>query len=296
MPAGVFRRAGHPGAPDPRCERSVQAITTVKRVNFHVVGADRSIAAGAHREIEAARVREESRWRRALAIGIVGTVLIHFLVLIAFRDTVVVLRDTSSASGPPRGDIRPAGGGSGLTMVEVRPEQPAAQPVVEEVPVPIPVPDPVEVVVPEEVEEPVPEPEPAPDPELIGTPSEAGTGGPGDGGQGGSADGPDAGDGDGLGGGGSGSGGPAAIVPPRPRGLFIPPPGRPASARGQEITVWVFVSEAGRVDRNTVRLEPPTSDARYNQRLIQSVSEWVFDPARQEGRAVSTWFPFQIIL
>jgi hypothetical protein len=268
----------------------------VNRANFHVVSADRSIAAGAHREIEAARIREESRWRRALAIGIVGTVLIHLLVLLAFRETVIVPRETSSAAGPPRGDIRPAGGGSGLTMVEVRPERPAAEPIVEETPVPVPVPEPIEVVVPEEREEPAPEPDLTPEPVVIGAPSAPGAGGPGDGGQGGSSDGPAAGDGDGLGGGGDGSDGPSAIIPPTPRGLFIPPPGRPSSARGQEITVWVFVTEAGRVDRNTVRLEPPTSDSRYNQRLIQSVSEWVFDPARQDGRAVSTWYPFQIIL
>jgi hypothetical protein len=99
-----------------------------------------------------------------------------------------------------------------------------------------------------------------------------------------------------LGGGGDGDGGESRIIPPTPRGVFIPPPGRPNSARGQEITVWVFVTERGRVERNTVRLEPPTSDSRYNQRLIQSVSEWVFDPARQEGRAVPVWYPFQIIL
>lgn len=265
----------------------------MNRATFQVFDAKHSIAVGAHGEIERARVREESRWRRALAIGILGTVLVHFLLLIAFRETVMIPRSTDSAAGPPRGDIRPAGGGSGLTMIEVRPER-AAEPVVEEVPVPVPVPEPVVVVVPEEVNEPVPDPDP--NPVLIGTPSTPGVGGPGDGGQGGSSDGPAAGDGDGLGGGGTGAGGPPAVVPPRPRGIFIPPQGMPSSARGQEITVRVFVSETGHVDRSTVRLEPPTSDSRYNQRLIQSVAEWRFDPARQEGRAVSTWYNFQIIL
>jgi hypothetical protein len=86
------------------------------------------------------------------------------------------------------------------------------------------------------------------------------------------------------------------VIPPTPRGIFIPPPGRPASARGQEITVWVFVRENGRVDGDQVRLEPPTSDSRYNRRLMQSVAEWVFDPARQNGRAVPAWYPFQVIL
>jgi hypothetical protein len=86
------------------------------------------------------------------------------------------------------------------------------------------------------------------------------------------------------------------VVPPTPRGVFIPPAGRPANARGKEITVQVFVTESGRVDRNQIKLEPPTSDSRYNQRLMQSVGEWVFDPARRAGRPVSTWYAFQIIL
>jgi hypothetical protein len=250
---------------------------------------------GADRDrIAADRALEDERWRKARSIAVIGTVLLHFLALILFRESIVPVTSESAAEGPAMGDVRPAGGGSGLTMVDVRVTRPQPPRVEEEVPVPVPVPvvEPEEVVIEEEVEEPAVTPElPA-----VAPPSQPGVGGSGTGGQGGTTSGPGTGSGDGLGGGGNGDGGASTIIPPTPRGIFIPPPGRPASARGQEITVWVFVSAAGRVDRRTVRLEPPTSDSRYNQRLIESVSEWVFDPARQGGQPVPVWYPFQIIL
>lgn len=241
--------------------------------------------------IAAARALEDHRWRRARSIGIIGTVLLHFLVLILFRQTDLPTSSVSSAAGPPAGDVRAAaGGGSGLTMVEVRPAQAPPQ---EEVPVPVPTPVPEEIVIePEEVEVSTPDPEPLGDP----VPSLPGVGQPGTGGQDGQATGPGTATGTGDGAGGGGDQGAAQIIPPRPRGIFIPPSGPPSSARGQEITVWVFVRETGRVDENTIRLEPPTGDSRYDRRLIQSVAEWVFDPATQEGRAVPVWYPFQIIL
>jgi hypothetical protein len=232
----------------------------------------------------AAKQREERRWRRARSAGIIGTVVIHFLLLILFRQVAVPPPSQETVAGPPAGDIRPAAGGSGLTMVEVRPEQP---PPVEEVTIPVPVPEEI-VITPEEVEVAAPSPEPVPEV----TPSLPGSTAPG---AGGDQQGPATGAGVAAGGG-DGGGGTAEVVPPTPRGVFIPPPGQPASARGQEITVWVYVTDRGRVERNSVRLEPPTSDSRYNQRLIQSVAEWVFDPARQEGMAVAVWYPFQIIL
>src|SRR5690606_26846955 len=184
------------------------------------------------------------------------------------------------------------GGGGGMAMIELRQVQPPAPEVVVE-PVPEPVPEPEEVVVePEQVVIATPPAEP----DLLGAPAEAGASTPGEGGQGGAGSGPATGGGEGAGGGGEGEEGASRIIPPTPRGIFIPPPGRPASARGQEITVWVFVNESGRADRNQIRLEPPTSDARYNPRLMQSVAEWVFGPATQAGRPVAVWYPFQIIL
>jgi len=242
----------------------------------------------------AVREREEERWRRARSIGIIGTVLLHLALLLLFRQAAVPAQSTAAA-GPARGDVRAsAGGGSGMTMVEIRPESRLPEEVQQPVPVPAQLPD-----LPREIIVATPAPAPSPAPALTPPASLPGTGAPGTGGDEGLAEGPGSGTGTGTGDGGGGGddgGGVARIVPPTPRGVFIPPAGRPNSARGQEITVWVFVTEAGRVQRSSVRLEPPTSDSRYNQRLIQSVSEWVFDPARQGGRAIPVWYPFQIIL
>lgn len=252
-----------------------------------VVGGTRAL--GDAERLARAREREQRRWHRARSIGIAGAVLLHLLFLLLGGRSEMAPPAPGAAAGPPAGDLSAAaGGGSGMTMIEIRPEQ---APPPEEVPQPIPVP--VEVIVPPPVPTPS-TPAPTPDPGPAVTPSLPGTGGPGSGGDDGPAAGP--GSGTGAGGGGTSDGGAAQITPPTPRGIFIPPQGQPSSARGQEITVWVFVRETGRVDRGTIRLEPPTSDSRYNQRLMQSVSEWVFDPARQGGRAIPAWYPFQIIL
>jgi hypothetical protein len=82
------------------------------------------------------------------------------------------------------------------------------------------------------------------------------------------------------------------VVPPAPRGMIMPPTNR--DLRGTEVEVWVFVDERGRVVADSTRLEPPTRDRRFNQELIRQAAEWVFEPARQEGEAVASWFPYRI--
>ncbi len=82
------------------------------------------------------------------------------------------------------------------------------------------------------------------------------------------------------------------VVPPSPRGMIIPPTNR--SLRGQEIQVWVFIDEGGRVVADSTRLEPPTSDRGFNRRLMEEAAQWVFEPARQGGLPVSAWFPYTI--
>lgn len=257
---------------------------------FTSLDVGRAFGPGAAERLAAVRAAENERWRRARAVGTIGTAIIHLLIFLFFGRTALPPSERFSPAGPPAGDVRAAaGGGSGLTMIEVRPERPQPEEVVIE---PVPVPEEV-VIEPEPVEEPEVAPDPDPGPTA---PSLPGVEAPGPGGEGGPATGPGTATGTGEGAGGTGEEGTSAVVPPRPRGIFIPPSGRPDSARGQEITVWVFVGENGRVDRNTVRLEPPTSDSRYNQRLMQSVAEWVFDPARQNGQPIPAWYPFEVIL
>jgi hypothetical protein len=60
--------------------------------------------------------------------------------------------------------------------------------------------------------------------------------------------------------------------------------------RGHEVTVWVFINQAGAVD--SVRLEPPTPDGRYNADLIREARDWVFEPALQRGRPVAMWWSY----
>jgi hypothetical protein len=232
--------------------------------------------------------RADARWHRALGAGLFIAVVVHLALLFSFR-TSAIPEAPFTAAGPNRGDVRAAaGGGEGLTMIELR--SPAA-PAAEEVPTPVPVPAPV----PEIVVEPQDQPDPALEEADVPV-SLPGIGEQGSGGEGGSATGPGTATGTGQGGGGADDSGDAGLIAPRPRGILIPPAGRPASARGQEITVWVFVTSAGRVLTDSTRLEPPTSDGRYNNRLRQTVADWVFEPARRAGRAVGAWYPFQIIL
>jgi hypothetical protein len=58
--------------------------------------------------------------------------------------------------------------------------------------------------------------------------------------------------------------------------------------------VWVFVDERGRVVSDSTRLEPPTSDRDFNQRLIHSAAEWTFRPALRGGNLVASWFPYTL--
>jgi hypothetical protein len=232
--------------------------------------------------------RTDVVWRRAFVRGMVIAVVLHLVLLLIFRTTRMP-PSPFSAAGPQAGDYRAAeGGGSGLTMIEVREQRQPPAPEVVPVPVPVPAEVPVEV--------PVERPAPVPDPGVVATPTQQGTGGPGTGGDAGQATGPGTAAGTGQGGGGTEDEGRSGIVAPRPRGMILPPPDRPRSARGQEVTVWVFVTERGRVVSDSTRLDPPTPDSRYNERLRRSAAEWVFEPARRAGQAVSAWYPYQIIL
>ncbi len=232
--------------------------------------------------------RADRVWHRVLGVGLLLALLIHLVILLAFRTTSLP-PSPFAAAGPPMGDYRAAaGGGGGMEQVVVREErqQPA-----EEEPVPEPeiVPD-VPVVV---VETP-PQPEPTPLPDVavsapgVGTTPDPGTAG--------ESAGPGTATGTGQGGGGSAEEGRSGMIAPVPRGMILPPSERPRNVRGREVTVWVFVTERGRVVSDSTRLDPPTPDNGYNQRLKRSAAEWSFEPARRAGRAIAAWYPYQIIL
>lgn len=191
-----------------------------------------------------------------------------------------------AAAGPRAGDAVAAPGSAdgGLEVVALAPTTP--QPVVPP-PEPLPIPEVTMEVAPE------PEPEIAP-PELDATQLDrlqalAGTGNT-------------ATEAAGLEGAtGRGNAGTAAegrrrVTPPTPRGLILPPADRPGDVRGREVGVWVFVTRTGTVVPDSTRLEPPTGDGDFDERLRQQAAEWVFEPARRGGEAVAEWFRYVIVL
>lgn len=208
------------------------------------------------------RRRERKIWRTGLLVS----VLFHLVIFFGWRGNVIP-PSPFAAAGPRAGDDRAARGSMQAMTLRAPPSIPV---------VPPPVPIAVDVAVePVEFEDAV-EIDPA---SLIG-------------------DAPGLGDlpgletGTGKGDGGNSDQGRYRLEPASPRGMIIPPANK--GLRGTEVQVWVFVDETGRVVADSTRLDPPTRDGDFNRRLIREASDWSFRPARQEGRAVASWFPYKI--
>lgn len=201
--------------------------------------------------------REREVWR----LGLLLSVLLHLIVLL-LSNTIVEIG--LSAMGPARGSALAAPGEDAMVSVVLpprseiwippRPEVPLIEPVDVEVPFPEMAENWVELRPPEE----------RVDPGVRG--------GEGSGNAGNSAEGED------------------RLVAPTPRGIIMAPLDRPRSVRGHEVTVWVFINQAGVVD--SVRLEPPTPDGGYNANLMREARDWVFEPALLHGRPVAMWWSY----
>jgi periplasmic protein TonB len=221
------------------------------------------------------------RWDHTFRWSLVASVVLHVLIVLLFRASIVLPVVPTSAAGDDAGDPRPAaGGGSELIAYTVVQPPPAEEPVTPE-PVPIPIP----AIEPPPVVEP---PTPAP----ATTPGQTATAGEGRG----QDTGPGTERGTGSGSGGTGDEGDSRVVAPSPRGLILPPSDRPAKVRGNTVTVFVFVTERGTVISDSTRLAPSSGDTRFDTRLKRQASEWVFNPARRDGRPVSEWFRYEIVL
>jgi hypothetical protein len=214
------------------------------------------------------RFRREGRtWR----IGLLVSLLLHVCLFIFFYKAPERLTPYAAA-GPAAGDPLAAPGGGGMRSVVLQP--------------------PVEIQIPPRPESPIIEPVPIEVPleESVLALNQIDLPDPGEG----TREGPESGEGlpGGEGGGDAGNAmsGLRRLIPPVPRGVIMAPLSRPASVRGREVTVWVFISQAGAVD--SVRLDPPTPDGRYNSELMREAREWVFEPAMRAGRAVATWFSY----
>jgi hypothetical protein len=224
------------------------------------------------------RRQERSIWRAGLLLS----VLAHLVIFAGSRSTVLP-PSPFSAAGTRANDPRAAGGGSALRALNL--SVPQARPIIRP---PAPLAVTIEV---ERVEVP---PDPLPDPRsVLGERPEVGPGvGAGSGTGAGTGSGTGTGTGTGRGDGGTGESGRYRLDPPVPRGMIIPPSNR--TLRGTTVEVWVFVDETGKVVPDSTRLNPPTRDRSFNQRLVREAAEWVFRPAMQSGKAVASWFPYQI--
>lgn len=212
------------------------------------------------------RQRERATWR----IGLLLSLAFHLLLFIGWKGTVIP-ESPFAARGPRAGDYRAAGGSMEAMNLSV----PASRPIIRP-------PRPLAVEV--ELEPVVIEADPTPDiAEVLGKAPGKGTG---------TGTGSTEGDGPGRGAGGNADEGRYRLEPPTPRGMIIPPANR--NLKGTTVEVWVFVDERGRVVADSTRLNPPTKDRGFNQRLIREASEWVFRPATKAGEAVASWFPYQI--
>lgn len=223
---------------------------------------------------------QERRYARATRAGIAVSLALHLLLLALFVGADPIPVSPFSAAGERRGSERAARGG-GMEAVELAtptraiPEPPPA------VPVPVAV-----------VEAPPPEPEM----EVEEVPAIALADGVAVPGPAGAVLGPGLEDGTGEGDGGTDAEGRFRVVPPRPRGMILPPGDRPASVRGKEVEVWVYVSATGKVVADSTRLLPSTGDRRFDRRLREHAAGWVFEAARREGRAISEWFRYTIVM
>ena len=211
------------------------------------------------------RRRERQVWR----LGLLLSVLIHLAILL-LTHRAGELATPYAAAGLPGGDPVAAPGGGGMRVIVLRP--------------------PVEITIPPRPESPVIEPVEVERPEDELALNEIELPDPGVGDREGPETGPGLPGGEGGGDAGDAMSGTNRLIPPTPRGIIMAPLARPSSVRGRDVTVWVFISQTGAVD--SVRLDPPTPDGRYNQDLMREARDWVFEPALRAGRAVATWWSY----
>jgi hypothetical protein len=214
------------------------------------------------------RVRRERKlWR----VGLLLSLLFHLSLLLLFQREPERLTPYAAA-GPGSGDPTAAPGGGGMRAIVLRP--------------------PVEIPIPPRPETPVIEPVPVEVQleEPILALNEIELRNPGEGRREGQEAGAGLPGGEGRGDRGNAMSGLRRLIPPTPRGVIMAPLNRPSTVRGKEVTVWVFITQAGAVD--SVRLDPPTPDSRYNENLMREARDWVFEPAERAGRTVATWYSY----
>lgn len=211
--------------------------------------------------------------------GMAISIVAHALLFLVFSsDTLPNV--PLAAAGERMSDFQAAPGG-GMEAIQLAtptrvPEPPPA--------IPTPTPDVTEVELPEpeRTEEDVPAIALA---DQIATPGTEG-----------SAEGPGLDEATGEGDGGTEAEGRFRVVPPRPKGMILPPSERPEAVRGKVVDVYVFVAASGRVVPDSTRLDPSTGNRSFDRRLREHAAGWVFEPALKDGQPVGEWYRYEIEL
>lgn len=219
------------------------------------------------------------RWDRAFRWSLAASLLFHILIVLLFRQDVVIPETPLAAAGERAGDPEAAAGG-GMEVITYQLEAPAPEPE-PAVPEPVPVPS-----------EPEPEVEPQEEPSReqarpLGQDAGAGEGR-------GTQAGPGTATGTGRGDGGTSDEGLNRVTAPSPRGMILPPSDRPGRVRGMTVTVYVFVAANGAVVSDSTRITPSTGDSRFDRRLRDDAAQWKFRPGMRGGQPIAAWFPYTI--
>lgn len=213
------------------------------------------------------RTDGESRQRRALAVGMGLSVLLHAAVIFGFRADVDPL-STTVAAGQRAGDPVAAAGGGVLQAMNIA------------LPSQIEIPPPPEVM--PDLDEPELEVTEPPEDRL--NPSRdlaSATSFPGNSRQVGVARSVGRGDA------GADTEGLYRVTAPEPRSI-IPEWDPPREVKGMQVMVRVLVDERG-APLGDVELRPPTPNRGFNNRLREKVLSMDYKPARRQGRAISGW-------
>ena len=232
----------------------------------------------------------------ATVVAVLVHALVVLLLVIGFRQTVLMAGEGDPALGP--GGARGGGGGGGGGGEQVSyydiptppPPPPTPAPPDPTVLVPPVVPPPPPVVTPPTATpkpaQPVaPAPAPTPGPSTGGQGNGAGPGagpgtGPGAGGGtgGGSGGGNGTGTGTGTGpGNGSAGGGSGTTLPTTD--LLLIPPNPPRGVGHRDVVLRLTVSERG--DVTAVEVMTPTGNRGYDEQLKRTARDWKFNPARE---------------
>jgi TonB family protein len=219
------------------------------------------------------------RWDRIFRWSLLASLLLHILIVLLFRQEVLLPETPTSAAGERAGDPEAAAGG-GMEVIAYRLESqtPETEPTVPE-------PEPVPTEPQPEVE---PQEEPAREPsQPLGQQAGAGEGR-------GTDTGPGTETGTGRGDGGTSDEGLNRMTAPTPRGMILPPSDRPGKVKGMTVTVYVFVAASGAVVSDSTRIAPSTGDSRFDRRLRDDAAQWKFRPGMRGGQPIASWFPYTI--